>query len=56
MNLDQKKQAKVQRLQHPNQRSLDNVNNIRREDSRYFKNKKKEYLKSKLMNLKVREI
>ena len=30
-----------------------NLNNIRPEDSKHFKNKMKEYLKSKFMNLKI---
>ena len=37
MNLDHKKQVKMQWLPHPNQRNLDNLNNIRREDSRYIR-------------------
>jgi len=41
MNLDNKKQVKMQWLQHPYQSSLDNLNNIRREDSRYFRIKRK---------------
>ena len=31
-----------------NQRNLDNLNIVRREASRYFRNKKKEYLKGKI--------
>jgi hypothetical protein len=52
MNLDQKKQAKMQWLQHPDQSNVHNLNNIRREDSRHFRNKKKQYLKSKFTILK----
>jgi hypothetical protein len=40
--LDQRKQAKMQWLQNPNQ------NNVRCEASRHFSNKKKEYLKTKI--------
>ena len=53
MNLDHKKQAKMQWLRHPYQSKLDDLNNIRRDGSKYFRNKKKEFLKSKWMNLKV---
>jgi hypothetical protein len=38
--LDDKKQAKMQWLQDPNQSNLDNLNNVRREGSRHFTNKK----------------
>jgi hypothetical protein len=37
--LDQRKQAKVQWLQDPNESNVDNLNNIRREDSRHCRNK-----------------
>jgi hypothetical protein len=50
--LDQRKQAKMQWLQNPNQSNVENLNNVRREAIRHFRNKKKEYLKLKLMNLK----
>jgi hypothetical protein len=33
-------------LQDPNKSNLDNLNHVRREASRHFVNKKKEYLKS----------
>ena len=55
MNLDNKKQVKMQWLQHPYQSNLDNLNNIRHEVSRYFWIKRKPYLKSKLKNLNVRQ-
>jgi len=42
--LDQRKQAKVQWLQDLNQSNIDNLNNARREASRHFINKKREYL------------
>jgi hypothetical protein len=45
--LDQKKQDKLQWLWEPNQSNVDNLNNVRREASRHFGNKKKEYLKAK---------
>ena len=50
---DRRKQAKMQWAQDPNQNNVNNLNNVRREASRYFRNKKKEYLKLKLMKLKV---
>ena len=51
--LDQRKQAKVQWLQDPNQSSVDNLNNVRHEASRHFRNKKKEYLKAKIDELET---
>jgi len=53
--LRQRKQGKLQWLQDPkdtNQSERHNLNNVRREASRHFKNKKKDYLKAK-MNLKL---
>jgi hypothetical protein len=44
--LDQRKQVEMQRLQDPNQSNIDNLNNVRHEDSRHFRYKKKEYLKA----------
>jgi len=49
--LDQKKQAEMQWLQDPNQSTIDNPNNVRREASRHFRKKKKEYLKVKIGKL-----
>jgi hypothetical protein len=51
--LDERKQAKMQCLQNPNQSNVDNLNNVRREASRYFRNKKKEYLKAKINELET---
>jgi hypothetical protein len=45
--LDQRKQAKLQWLQDPSEINGDNLNNIRRETSRHFRNKKREYMKGK---------
>jgi len=45
--LDQRKRVKMQRLPEPNQSNVDNLNNVRREASRHFKIKKKDYLKAK---------
>jgi hypothetical protein len=40
--------AKLQWLQNPSQINRDNVQNLRRETSRTFRNKKREYLKGKI--------
>ena len=39
--LGQRKQAKIQWVQGPNQRDVDNLNNVRRETSRHFRNKRR---------------
>jgi hypothetical protein len=44
----QRKQAKLQWLQDPSEINGDNLNNVRCEASRYFRNKKREYLKDKI--------
>jgi hypothetical protein len=49
--LDQRKQAKIQWLQDPNQSNVNNLNNVRRDARRHFKKKqkeKKEYLKAEI--------
>jgi len=51
--LDQRKQAKMQRLQDPKQSNVNNLNNIRREASKHFRDKKKEYLKAKVIELET---
>ena len=51
--LDQRKQAKMQWLQDPSQSSIDNINNIRREARRHFKNKMKAYLQSKIEEIET---
>jgi hypothetical protein len=45
--LDQRKQANLHWLHYPNEINGDNLNNVRREASRYFRNKKRECLKDK---------
>ena len=45
----------MQWLQDPNQNNIDNLHNVRREASRHFRNKKKEYIKLKLFYLKPTE-
>jgi hypothetical protein len=49
--LVQRKQAKLQWLQDPSEINGDNLNNVRRETSRHFGNKKSEYLKGKINEL-----
>jgi hypothetical protein len=39
---------KLQWLQDPSQINMANLNNIRRETSKHFRNKKREYLKDKI--------
>ena len=51
--MDERKQAKLQWVQDPSQRNVDNPNNVRREASRYFRNKKKAYLKAKIEDLET---
>jgi hypothetical protein len=46
--LDKRKQAKLQWLQDPREINGDNLNSIRREASKHFKNKKRDYLKDKI--------
>jgi hypothetical protein len=45
------KEAKLQWLQDPSKINGDNLNNVRREASKHFRNKKKEYLKYKINEL-----
>jgi len=50
--LDQRKQATMQSLLHPNQSNVDNLNNVRRKASKHFRKKeKKKYLKAKIDKL-----
>jgi hypothetical protein len=49
--LDQRKQAKLQWLQDPNEINRDNLNNVRYEACRHFRNKKREYVKDKINEL-----
>jgi hypothetical protein len=43
----------MQWLQGPNQSNVDNVNNVKRKASRHFRNKNREYLKTKSNELKT---
>ena len=40
----------------PSQSNVDNLNNVRRKASRYFRNKKKEYLKANIEELQTYSI
>jgi hypothetical protein len=51
--IDQWKQAKLQWLQNPSQINGDNLQNLRCETSRIFRNKKREYLKDKINELEI---
>jgi hypothetical protein len=49
--LNQRQQAKLQWLQEPNEIHGDNGDNVRREASGHFRNKKRECLKHKINDL-----
>jgi hypothetical protein len=51
--IDQRKQAKLQWLQNPNQINRENLQNLRHETSRIFRNKKREYLKGIINELET---
>ena len=51
--LDQRKRAKKQWIQDPNQNSVDNLNNVRRKVSRHFRNIKKANLRAKIEELEI---
>ena len=51
--LDQRKQAKMQWIQDPSQSTVDNLNNVRCDANRHFRNKKKAYLKAKIEALET---
>ena len=51
--LDERKRAKLQWVQDPSQRNVDNLNNVRCEVSRHFRNRKKAYLKAKIEDLET---
>jgi hypothetical protein len=46
--VDTRKQAKLRWLQNPSVVNKGNLSNVRREASRHFRNKKREYLKDKI--------
>jgi hypothetical protein len=43
----------MQWLQNPNQSNIDNLNNVRSEANRHFRNKEKEYLKAEISELET---
>jgi hypothetical protein len=49
--VDRRKQAKLQWLQDSSKANKDNLSDVRREASRHFRNKEKEYLKDKINKL-----
>jgi len=51
--LDQRKRSKMQWAQDPRQSNVDNLNSVRREVCRHFRNKKKEYLRAKIEELEA---
>jgi len=51
--LDQRKQAKMQWIHDLSQSNVDNLNNVRCDASRNFRNKKKAYLKTKIEELEI---
>ena len=51
--LDQRNQPKMQWIQDPSQSNSDNLNNVRHDASRHFRNKKKAYLKAKFEELET---
>ena len=51
--LDQRKRAQMQLVQDPCQSNVDNLNGVRREVSRHFRNKNKEYLRAKIEELEA---
>jgi hypothetical protein len=46
-----RKQTKLQWLQNPSEANEDNLNDVRREASRHFRNKNREYLTDKINEL-----
>jgi hypothetical protein len=58
--LDQRKRAKIQWVQDPSQSNVDNLNSVRLEVSRHFRNKKKAYMRDKIeereTNSKIKNI
>ena len=51
--LDQRKQTKMQWIQDPSQSNVDILNNVRREVSSHFRNKKKAYLRANFEELET---
>ena len=53
MFLEERKRAKMQWIQNPYQSNVDILNNVRREVSIHFRDKKKAYLRAKIEELKT---
>jgi hypothetical protein len=51
--VDRRKRAKLQWLQDPSEVNEDNLSSVRREASRHFRNKKREYLKDKINEINL---
>jgi len=51
--LDERKRAKIQWIQDPSQSNVDNLNKVRREVGRHFRNRKKAYLRVKIEELEI---
>jgi len=51
--LDQRKRAKMQWMQDPSQNNVDILNNVRREVSTHFRDKKEAYLRAKIEELET---
>jgi hypothetical protein len=49
--VDRTRQVKLQWLKDPSEMNEDNLSDVRLEDSRHFRNKKREYLKDKINEL-----
>jgi len=45
--------CQLQWIQDPSQNNVHNLNNVRREVSRHFRNKKKAYLRAKIEKLEI---
>jgi hypothetical protein len=50
---DERKQAKLQRLQNPSHTKGHNLNNVKREATRTFWNQRREYLNEKINELET---
>jgi hypothetical protein len=51
--VDRRKQAKLQWLHDPSEVNENNLSNVRREASRHFRNKKREYVKDKVNDIEL---
>jgi hypothetical protein len=51
--VNQRKWAKLKWLQDPSEVNEDNLSNVRREASRHFRNKKREYLRDKINEIEL---